>query len=149
MAENDSTPPDGHDPRFLGPVPLRVRLAIDWRNRNQRPRTARDIIRSFTPFAEVLCLYVIWNGAPPVKVGYSQDVRKRLAGLQTGRADTLSVYAQEAVETLDILSAEQAVHAMLKRYRLRGEWFDCHPEIALAAVRKVAWLAEDGPEPDF
>ena len=89
-------------------------------------------------------LYVIWNGADRVKVGISVDVTRRLGQLQGSTAETLAIYAAVPLDTSRPLMAERAAHDELRPYRLRGEWFACHPERALATIHRIAFMAEDG-----
>ena len=89
-------------------------------------------------------LYVIVDDRGECKVGFSGNVERRCRDLQGARARKLTIYAREPVDCMYPTEAEAAAHAYLKRYRLRGEWFACHPEIALAAIRRAAWEAEDG-----
>lgn len=65
-----------------------------------------------------------------IKIGYAKDVRGRLKGLSTGSAHDLNLLA-----SLDgSVHFERAIHAVLKPYRLRGEWFsDCEAVRALMA----------------
>ena len=89
-------------------------------------------------------LYVIWNGSDRVKVGISVDVTKRLSVLQSNTTEALAIYAAVPLDTLRPLDAERAAHGELRAYRIRGEWFSCHPEQALATVHRIAFMAEDG-----
>lgn len=89
-------------------------------------------------------LYVICDDAGLVKVGISTDVKRRLSGLQSSTGRRLTIYAQEPLDTQDPFAAEAAAHRRLHRHRVRGEWFNCHPEQAFAAVRVTAFEAEDG-----
>ena len=107
-------------------------------------RGDKPLVRVAAPTVRSAFLYVITDGRGEVKVGFSVDVDKRRANLQTARATTLTVYARECVDCLYPKEAEDMAHKLLERYRVRGEWFKCHPEVALAAIRKAAWLAEDG-----
>lgn len=98
----------------------------------------------YTGLARPSFLYVIVDERGEVKVGFSVDVEKRRRELQVGRARPLSIYAREAVDCMFPREAEALAHETLKAHRIRGEWFKCHPEVALAAIRKAAWEAEDG-----
>ena len=89
-------------------------------------------------------LYVIWNGSDRVKVGISVDVPRRLGQLQSSTAEALEVYGAVPLDTQCPLEIERAAHDELKRFRVRGEWFSCHPERALATIHRIAFMAEDG-----
>ena len=66
-------------------------------------------------------VYVCWCEAVPgyVKVGWSRDVRNRLRLLRTGLPGRLYLLAYLAGGK-DI---EAALHARLRQWRARGEWF--------------------------
>jgi hypothetical protein len=55
----------------------------------------------------------------PIKIGYSDDVVKRLKGLQTGYPDNLKILFAYPGNQDD----EKSIHEMLNSDRLRGEWF--------------------------
>lgn len=61
----------------------------------------------------------------PIKIGRTQDVRFRLATLQTGHPEPLQV--------IGIIRSggrfEGTIHAHYERFRLRGEWFEDAPSI--------------------
>jgi hypothetical protein len=122
----------------------RLREASQQWERLQVARGKRLFSHFVAPQSRSVFLYVIVSERGHVKVGFSNDVEKRRAALQGASAAGLTVYAREAIDCLYPREAEGMAHKLLERYRLRGEWFDCHPEMALAAVKKAAWLAEDG-----
>jgi hypothetical protein len=60
-----------------------------------------------------------------VKVGYTTNLAKRLATLQTGNARKLEVLKVIQFSTaLEAYKCEQRIHKSLTRYNVRGEWFD-------------------------
>jgi hypothetical protein len=63
----------------------------------------------------------------PVKIGYSDDVSKRLKGLQTGHPDNLIILFAYPGSQND----EKAIHERLNNHRLRGEWFRPDNELFL------------------
>jgi DNA-binding MarR family transcriptional regulator len=78
------------------------------------------------------------EGSASVKIGCTRtDVDKRLAQLQTGSADRLSILAAVAVPS-NLFAIEGAIHAALAAYRLAGEWFTC----PITPARLTALVAE-------
>lgn len=75
-----------------------------------------------------LCLYVIGFVDPQfrgiVKIGVTNNTKKRLATLQTGCPWRIEVKAM--VYRPDSFQFEKWLHAHFDRYRMRpdGEWFD-------------------------
>ncbi len=61
----------------------------------------------------------------PIKIGYSDDVLKRLKGLQTGHPDNLRILFTFPGNPED----EKAMHETLNAHRLRGEWFKPSTEV--------------------
>ena len=57
------------------------------------------------------------NGA--VKIGFAKDVKKRFRELQTGNHETLKLLKEIAGEE----ELEQEIHALVKNYHVRGEWY--------------------------
>jgi hypothetical protein len=69
----------------------------------------------------------------PIKIGIARDPANRLATLQTGHHATLRIVALTAGGS----AQEAAYHAHFKAHRLRGEWFDPHPDI-LAEIERLS-----------
>jgi hypothetical protein len=61
----------------------------------------------------------------PVKIGWSMNPQKRLAGLQTAHPEQLHLrgYRRGSVQ------AERELHETLKDYRVNGEWFVSHEDV--------------------
>ena len=78
-------------------------------------------------------VYFIRRGKKgPIKIGFTYDVSERRRALQTGCAERLHIMAVAAGTRAD----EEGAHEKLKRYRMRGEWFQPAPAV-LEAIRKV------------
>jgi hypothetical protein len=83
-------------------------------------------------------IYIIGPTGNPVKVGFAENVTKRLMELQIGNPDQLIIhhilnfpaYATEAVES--------AAHQRLAPFHRRGEWFNISADEAKAVVEDVA-----------
>ena len=69
--------------------------------------------------------FVQIEGGGPVKVGYANDVRRRLADLQTASFQRLRLVASMPGDR----AAEAEVHKRLNHLRIRGEWFRPDPEM--------------------
>lgn len=82
-------------------------------------------------------VYVIASAerVPGVKIGVATDVQDRLAGLQVARPDRLRVAGVVIPSVGTAFALEQAAHAIARRYRMRGEWFDLSAQSALHAVQ--------------
>jgi hypothetical protein len=79
----------------------------------------------------MLTLYFVQAGAAgPIKIGVAQDVQRRVAQLQTGHYEKLTILA--TLRYVDLLT-ERRVHGWLAKYRIRGEWFMPHPDVLRTA----------------
>lgn len=77
-------------------------------------------------------VYFIQRGANgPIKIGYSDNSRRRIAQLQTGSPEPL----RELFAVRGSLADEAAAHAAMKAHRIRGEWF--HPASEVMAL--ISW----------
>lgn len=60
----------------------------------------------------------------PVKIGYTSNLKKRLAELQVGNPSLLILLAAVAYESEELAAEKEAhYHKMFKRHNIRGEWF--------------------------
>lgn len=91
------------------------------------------------------CVYVICaeNGEPPVKVGFSKNLRKRLSTFNVAAQKKLHVFFSKDVD--DPRAVEKEAHAILSEHRLNGEWFNVDGETAKAAVLKASKISEAKP----
>lgn len=70
-----------------------------------------------------------------LKIGVARDVKDRWRALAT--SNPLIGEPLYVSKTLDgAITIEREIHAELRKYRVRGEWFRCDPQIALDAVRR-------------
>lgn len=71
-------------------------------------------------------IYAISNGEQ-VKLGMSSDVSKRLKALQTSSPSDLLVLWKYYVSdsSKGAIAAERKLHRACKKYKIRGEWFEC------------------------
>jgi hypothetical protein len=81
--------------------------------------------------------FVAADGA--IKIGYSADVSKRMAQLQTGAACKLRLLAIQPGATIAV---EKRLHEEFKVHRLEGEWFRDH-----RTIRRYALAVSQGANP--
>lgn len=65
------------------------------------------------------------DGLEPIKIGHAADINKRLANLQTGVPNKVSLLAKFA----GFKHSELILHTMFEEHRVRGEWFNPAPEV--------------------
>ena len=64
------------------------------------------------------------SSSNPVKIGYTSNIKKRLAELQVGNPSMLILLAAVAYENEELAAEKEAhYHKMFKRHGIRGEWF--------------------------
>jgi hypothetical protein len=73
----------------------------------------------------VTIYFIEMEGSKAIKIGFTaaDDVSKRLAQLQTGQPNKLSVLGSIAGNQ----DAERSLHAIFAAYRMNGEWFEGPP----------------------
>ena len=119
---------------LLGPRILGIRPGISFAlNELLAPRSR--VTRSPRPGGFI---YVMKEaGSDRVKIGITRSPQTRLAQLQAGCPSRID-YAFVAPVSGDPRAIEKEAHRMLAGHRLGGEWFDCTPELAIAAVAGAA-----------
>lgn len=70
--------------------------------------------------------FVQLGDSGPVKIGTARDVRQRIASLQCGTIETLTLLAVVP----GARDVEKKMHDQFEKYRLRGEWFEFGPALA-------------------
>jgi len=73
----------------------------------------------------VNCVYFIQAESGPIKIGFTTDVRGRMAALQTATAEELTLVGIMPGDEQE----EAALHARFGSSRIRGEWFRPDEEI--------------------
>jgi len=76
----------------------------------------------------------------PIKIGYSNNLKRRLSVLQTSYPDKLHIIAYIPATQ----KFEHKLHKDLKRHRLYGEWFSPTPEVlqVISEVDKSLFYAD-------
>lgn len=112
----------------------RILLSADGARRLGHPQFASALIRAQDQTSWQSIYVIPANGL--VKIGIASDVNRRLAALRTGNPHIESVaYASAKLRCAG--DVEKAVHLELAAFKVRGEWFRCAPEIAIAAIRRL------------
>lgn len=76
-------------------------------------------------------IYFVQAGVDgPVKIGRAADINKRMSGLQTGSAESLTLLREVAGGVL----VEKWLHKKFHEHAIRGEWFMFAPEMLTIAV---------------
>jgi hypothetical protein len=83
-------------------------------------------------------IYIIQADNGLVKVGVSTNPSVRLAQLQRASAAHLSLAYVGALRC-NGFAVEAAAHRTLADYRFEGEWFNCPPDMAVAAIAAAAY----------
>lgn len=90
--------------------------------------------------AEMSHIYAIQVGEDgPIKIGVATDPRDRLKALQTAHHRPLRLLGYSVVRKAWALQWERKVHARIQKYRLEGEWFECH-----RAVERIVEMIAHG-----
>lgn len=92
--------------------------------------SALDIFDGYVQDHAGELVYFIRDGEDgPIKIGRTNNLAHRLGILQTGNPRTLTVLAVTRAH------AEKDLHYQFWDHRIRGEWFEPHPEIVGFAER--------------
>lgn len=83
-------------------------------------------------------VYVIKGQHGRSKIGITNNPTARMAQLRTASAYPISFAFLGAAEDASGALIEGEAHRILDRFRANGEWFDCAPELAIAAVNAAA-----------
>lgn len=78
-------------------------------------------------------VYFIQAGDGPIKIGVATDTKRRLAMLQCGNHEPLTLLAA----TPGGANVEAALHYRFREHRQRGEWFAPHPDL-LTEIDRLA-----------
>jgi hypothetical protein len=91
-----------------------------------RARPVRYVPDYRRPSDRLGYVYFIQRGPDgPIKIGWSEDVERRLSELQTANAEPLHVLGKIEGTMAD----EAATHAKFASFRMEAEWFRSCPEI--------------------
>lgn len=71
--------------------------------------------------------FVLATQTKRIKIGVAKNVRQRLHGLQTGSAEPLMLLG--TIKTDDPWAIEAELHEAWWPLRVRGEWFQAHPDL--------------------
>ena len=123
--------------RFLGGIRPGISFGPEDFRKLRRPAAAA----AARPSPETLggsFVYVIRGDHNRCKIGISSNPTARLAQLRTASPFPLSFAFVGVTDHTDGSAIEREAHALLDRFRVEGEWFDCPVELAVAAVNGAA-----------
>jgi hypothetical protein len=63
-----------------------------------------------------------------LKIGIARDIGKRISGMQSGNPEIIRLIGAFHGGRAE----EQALHTQLSAYKIRGEWFEPHPDVLTA-----------------
>lgn len=117
--------PGDADPRYAAVPPDRWQCLE--RHGIVRARSVKYVPDYVRPADRLGYVYFMQSGGPggPIKIGWSQDLHRRKAELQTANAHRLRVLGK--IE--GTLEDEAAFHARFAHLRMEAEWFRDAPEI--------------------
>lgn len=88
------------------------------------------------------CFVYLIHDSRYVKIGMAKDVTKRLAGLQTGNAEKLSILCVIPCKSESSAgSLESYMHSIYRQYALEGEWFNILDKLDLKEWSASEWWA--------
>jgi hypothetical protein len=87
-------------------------------------------------------IYIIGNNTNKQKIGFSNNVNKRLKTLQTGNPEQLYIHHYELVPDDRARLLEHKLHKELNHMRIKGEWFEMSPNDAKLMLQfmMIRWL---------
>lgn len=115
----------------LGPEDFGKRMGKPGRFSNGRPQPSIGFI------------YVIRGEHGLIKVGSSTNPRARLAQLRTASPFPLEIDYLGCTRSDLYVEVEKTAHSILEGHRVNLEWFDCEPDIAVAAIHRAAYRLGD------
>lgn len=99
------------------------------------PKEVRDYMKQGAAYL----LYFVQeeqDASSPIKIGYTCDLYKRLANLQSGNWRKIKCLGTVRRPRLECQSLEEETHAKFKKDRISGEWYKATPEL-LEFIRKI------------
>lgn len=87
----------------------------------------RRRVREFAQVPPISCVYFLRDAEGFIKIGWTKNLRKRVAALQVISSAPLRLLGVVAGER----DMEQWLHRMLSADRVRGEWFRQSPRLEL------------------
>ena len=83
-------------------------------------------------------VYFIRDGRGAIKIGITDDIRNRLACLQTANPMKLEMYyAMKVPSRSDAMQLEKELHTKFDKHRICGEWFKETEILAFLRTKKV------------
>lgn len=89
-------------------------------------------------------LYLIGSENGPNKVGYASNLEKRFSQLQSATHDRLHVKVKERIDGDVVRAMERACHHLLKKYKIRGEWYNVTEDQFRYTFKKATEMVSNG-----
>lgn len=85
--------------------------------------------------------YIVWaTGTNLYKIGFSNDVDRRIGSLKSG-----SPHPLEVILTVPGTHVEKILHGIFADYRKHGEWFEFDNDLTLTMVKAAAYQQSRPP----
>lgn len=82
--------------------------------------------------SQVKSIYVVHGGPKHVKIGIASDVKRRIAGIQTGCPYRVGLVKSWLTPNARII--EKRAHRAFGKYQSAGEWFTLPTKVAMTGV---------------
>jgi predicted GIY-YIG superfamily endonuclease len=96
-----------------------------------------------------LQLYIIASEYERVKIGITESPQRRLQLFQDTTHEQLQLAYFTTLAYSNARTIETIACQILRRYRVRGEWFKTTPEIAKEAIDKAIRVVTEGNESEY
>jgi hypothetical protein len=83
-------------------------------------------------------VYVVAHSTGAHKVGFTNNVKRRLSRLQTSSPDPLTCVSVWTCRLEEARAIEKAAHGLLAKKSRSGEWFDVAADVAEEAIQRAA-----------
>jgi hypothetical protein len=111
---------------------LRKEGAVNVIVRRDAPRIPLNVARNED---RRISVYLIASG-PYLKIGVSENVRRRLEDLMAGNAHEMRIVMTRSAPRYLGMEIEKRLHLRFAAYRHRGEWFTCDVDAAKQALKE-------------
>ena len=134
--------------RLNGPKIFGVRPTVSFGPEDFKTRMGKPGRSSEGPAPPSIgFIYVIRGEHGLIKVGSSTNPRARLAQLRTASPFPLEIDYLGFTRADLYVEVEKTAHAILADHRVNLEWFDCEPDLAVAAIHRAAYRLGSGCVP--
>ena len=85
----------------------------------------------------------------PIKVGVSNDVKRRMASLQASFPFKLLLIKKWNIFGESLFKVESIAHYKLSEHRVQGEWFNCSSDVAINLIEDIIKNTNGGKDVSF